>query len=282
MITQAPSHAPVTRAIARVTGLYRYPVKGLSPERLEIVDLEADRGFPLDRIYALARHGGLFEPGSTQGLPKYEFHMLAKDARLAALQTAIAADGETLVVAVRGHEVLRSNLSTAAGRAAAQSFFARVLDCAPGREPLIARVPGRRFTDAAPAGDLGMNAVSLINIASVRDVSERIGIDLDPLRFRANIYVDDLAAFAEQDLIGARLQIGETRFEVLSPTPRCAATEVDPTTGRRNARVPKLMMQHYGHSVLGVYLRVASAGRLRTADAVSIDDDHSYAPGPHA
>ena len=42
--------------------LYRYPVKGLSPEKLSSVQLTEGMGFPLDRRYALLRAEAAFDP----------------------------------------------------------------------------------------------------------------------------------------------------------------------------------------------------------------------------
>lgn len=39
----------------RIDSLYRYPVKGLSPERLETITVRVGVGFPLDCKYALLR-----------------------------------------------------------------------------------------------------------------------------------------------------------------------------------------------------------------------------------
>ena len=44
----------MTDAPSRVAALYRYPVKGLSPEALESVDLAPSHGFPDDRRFAVA------------------------------------------------------------------------------------------------------------------------------------------------------------------------------------------------------------------------------------
>lgn len=262
--------ASTGRLTATVTGLYRYPVKGLTPERLESVAIAAGRGIPLDRIYALARPDGRYRPEVPEALPKAEYFMLAKNERLAGVQARLDDDARTLTVEVGDHRVLRADLGTDPGRAQAAEFFGRMLDCDPDSPPVIARQRGRRFTDAAPAGDLGMHAISAISLASLRDVEERIGAALDPLRFRANLYWDGMPAFAEKDLVGQVVVVGGMRFAVIAETPRCAATEVDPATGRRDVKVPRLMQQHYGHSTLGVYLQALDDGILSAGDGVEV------------
>ena len=71
----------------RVDALYRYPVKGLSPEPLDTVTLTAGAGVPLDRALGFLRHETEYDVAAPRPMPKTNFHMLAKDAALARLRT---------------------------------------------------------------------------------------------------------------------------------------------------------------------------------------------------
>jgi len=44
-----------------IHGLFRYPIKGLSPEALSQVHVDAGETIPGDRQFALARAAGLFD-----------------------------------------------------------------------------------------------------------------------------------------------------------------------------------------------------------------------------
>ena len=81
--------------------------------------------------------------------------------------------------------------------------------------------------------DYPHKVVSLINTATVAAMSREFGQELDPLRFRGNVYVDGLPAWAEFDFLGAGLTIGDIRFEVVKRIQRCAATDVNPRTAER-------------------------------------------------
>ena len=70
-----------------VAALYRYPVKGLSPERLDRITLAPGEGLPQDRRFALARPETRFDPERPEWLPKTNFVMLMRDAKLARLRT---------------------------------------------------------------------------------------------------------------------------------------------------------------------------------------------------
>jgi GntR family transcriptional regulator / MocR family aminotransferase len=50
-----------------VTGLYRYPIKGLSPQPIATVRVEAGKPFPFDRVFALARPGWRWRRRSRNG-----------------------------------------------------------------------------------------------------------------------------------------------------------------------------------------------------------------------
>jgi uncharacterized protein YcbX len=70
-----------------ITNLYRYPIKGLSPEALPHVSLQAGKEITLDRHFALAHGTTEFNPDAPQHLHKTHFLMLMKNERLAALHT---------------------------------------------------------------------------------------------------------------------------------------------------------------------------------------------------
>ncbi|MBP2324763.1 uncharacterized protein YcbX [Kibdelosporangium banguiense] len=243
-----------------VRELFVYPVKGLSAQPLDRVVLRPGRGFPNDRMFALARPDGRYRPGTRAGLPKQEFFALVSDHRFAALDTHLDTETDVLTARVAGHDVLKADLSTQEGRDDAVRFFTRVLDLPVGVAPLLARESGRRFTDAAAAGDGPMDWISLINLASVRDLESRTGTVVDPIRFRANVYVDGLPAWSELDTIGQELDLGGVRVQAVRRTKRCAATEVNPVTGCRDLPVCTMIDRTYGHQFMGIYLEVRTAG----------------------
>jgi hypothetical protein len=112
--------------------------------------------------------------------------------------------------------------------------------------------------------------VSLINLATVREIAGKLGREaLDPLRFRANLYVDDLDPWAELSWVGKELVAGEVRFACAERIDRCAATNVDPATGARDLNIPLALRQSYSHIDCGVLLGVARGGRLETGQSIA-------------
>jgi uncharacterized protein YcbX len=50
---------------------------------------------------------------------------------------------------------------------------------------------------------------------------------------------------------------------------RCAATEVDPTTGIRDLAVPRTLLDNYGHADCGVYAEVIEGGPIAVGDSIA-------------
>ena len=76
---------------------------------------------------------------------------------------------------------VESDLSTQTGRRAAEDFMVDYLGSGSGARPHVAVSPGHNFSD------LDAIVISLVNLASVQDLSRTVGTDLDPLGFRANV-----------------------------------------------------------------------------------------------
>lgn len=246
----------------RIASLYRYPVKGLSPERLENAELTAGGYFPGDRLFAIENGPCGFDPAAPEHKPKIVYLMLMRHERLATLRSHYHDSSGELSIAQDGMEVLRAATATLEGRAAITAFFESFMpEALRGRPELLAAPEGYRFTDSRSG------FLSIINLASVTDLSERIGTTLDPLRFRGNVMVEELPAWAENDLVGRELTTaGGVRLQVIKRIERCAATNVDPETGARDQQIPKALMTHYGHVDCGIYCRVLSGGPLLPGD----------------
>ncbi len=251
----------------RIASLHRYPVKGLSPERISRADLAEGAYFPGDRLFAIENGPSGFDPAAPAHQPKVKFLMLMKNEALARLRTRyLDATGE-LVIEEGGREAARGNLATPAGRVAIEAFFRRSL---PGElrgpQKVLTAPEGHRFTDSRSG------YVSLINLASVAALEGVVGAPLDPLRFRGNLHLDGLAPWAEFDLVGRVLAgPGGVRLKVTKRIERCAATNVDPGTGLRDLAIPKALMRAYGHFDCGVYAQVLAGGALAEGEHLAVE-----------
>jgi hypothetical protein len=253
--------------MARIARIYRYPIKGLSAEPLHAVELAAGEGLPLDRKFALARPDAPFDPERPAWLPKNRFLMLMTDERLATLRVAYDDAAGRLMIDQGGERVLDADLRTSAGRAAVEQFFQAFMGAELSGRPRLVSAPGHMFTDNPT------KYVSLINLASVAELERRLGQRVDPLRFRANLYVEDLPPWAEFDWLGRQLGAGDARFHVAERIDRCAATNVDPKSGVRDLNLPVTLRHTYGHIDCGVLLRVERGATVRLGQTLAPGDD---------
>jgi uncharacterized protein YcbX len=245
-----------------VAALYRYPVKGLSADPLPSVVLTAGEAIPLDRAYAIANGRTPFDPAAPRTIPKAFFLMLMNNAGLAELRARFDPADHRLTLEKDGATVAAGRLDTEAGREAIEDYLNRAF--ATERRGLlqIVSAPGHSFSDTAK------KVVSLINLATVRAIEGVVGVPVHPLRFRGNLYVEGLPAWAEFDWVGKRITAGGVALEALERIDRCAATNVDPETGRRDLAIPDALRRGYGHIDCGIYLRVIAGGTLAVGDEI--------------
>jgi uncharacterized protein YcbX len=240
--------------MATVESIYRYPVKGLSPERLAHVRLDPGQTLPADRIYAIENGPSGFDPAAPAHVSKTRFLMLMFNERLAALDTRYDEATHTLVIRGEGRELARGDLSTKEGRLAIEAFFRRFMPAELRGAPKVLQADGHSFSNVAP------KVISIINLASVTALEAVVGVPLHPLRFRGNVYVEGWPAWHEFDLVGQEIAIGGARLRVAKRILRCAATDVEPGTGVRDLNIPATLMKTYGHADCGIYTEVIAGG----------------------
>ncbi len=247
-----------------IVSLFRYPVKGLSAQVLPGVQLKAGETVPFDRAYAIENGPGRFDPENPRYLPKVNFLMLMRNERLAALKTEFEPESATLTVFRDGKQVARGQLSSKLGRQMLEQFFAAYMKDDLKGPPRIVSAPGHSFSDVAE------KCLHLVNLATVHDLSRTVGMTLDPLRFRANIYFDGAEPWEEKRWIGQVLKIGAASLKVFKETVRCDATNVNPATAQRDTAIPPTLQRTYGDSCVGIYAKVIADGEIRPGDVLTL------------
>lgn len=253
---------------ATVRHLITYPIKGLSGQALDQVELTKARGFPFDRSFAFARNGSGIDPENPRPMPKSRFHVLAKDADLAKLQTNFDANSKTLSVQ-QGETSLVFDCSTTDGMNQAGKFIASAVGLPFEEAPGFIDGGDIHFTDVCVTSPQYMHAVSIINLASVRAFGEVIGREVDPNRFRGNLLIDGWEPFKELESLDKEVTFGGAKLRILKRIRRCPATQVNLETAQRDLDVPALLDDNYGHSDMGVYAEVIEGGTVTINDAIS-------------
>ncbi|QEW03882.1 MOSC domain-containing protein [Microbacterium lushaniae] len=261
-----------------VTALYRYPVKGFTPERRDELIVQADGRVAGDRVLAF-RFAAASEPEMRDGReywPKDRGLSLMEFPSLARLR--LEYDHVELRVRLSaGERVVADAGLDAAGRReleeAVTSFLAETPDARrlAGDGILPLRLVGdgmiSRFQDR-PRG-----LVSLHGTASVAAVDAAVPAPVDDRRFRSNIVIDGTAPWEELDWAG-HVRIGEVGFEVQRPIGRCAAIMANPDTGERDARLLRILTTDFDQAepTLGILLLpLDGGGAVRVGDAITFD-----------
>ena len=254
----------------RIAALYRYPVKGLSAERMPHVALLPGECLPQDRRFAIALAATPFDPARPEWLPKTNFAMLMRDEALAELQTCFDAEGGILTIVCHGRTVFQAQITDPAGRDRAAQFFGEFLGGRLQGPPRLVEALGHTFSDARrKPNSTTYKYVSLVNLASISALEEVVERHVDPIRFRANVYFEGLPAWRELDWVGAVIAAGGAQLRVVSAISRCAATHVNPATATRDLDIVGSLKRAFGHINMGVYAEVISGGEIAEGDALA-------------
>ncbi len=246
-----------------ITSIYRYPVKGLSPDPLEHAQLTPGRTLAGDRRFALALASTRFDGHAPEWQPKSAFLTLVKHNKLAALETRFDESDNELTVLRNGKQVARGKLTDPIGRAMIEDFFAAYMGSdALGKPRLADAGEDIVFTDQKD------KLISIINLASVRDLERITGKEIAPLRFRANIYLDGIAPWSEFSWIGKDIASGDVTLSVCDRTDRCGAVNVNPENGDRDENLLKALQAGFGHTDMGVFVHVTEGGDISIGDSI--------------
>lgn len=243
---------------ATLAQIWRHPIKGIGTEELARVAVSADQPLPMDRAWAVLEDGGDAAPGWRACR---NFLRGAKGPSLMAISAETAAQHVTLTHPDKAP--IRVHLE----EGPAPDLFSWLSDIYPEdrRAPTtMVKAPSIGMADAPFA------SISVLNLASLRALSQKAGHNLDTRRFRGNLWLDGLAPWEEFDLVGKTLVIGAAELEVVEPIGRCRATEANPETGQRDTPTLQLLQDGWGHTEFGVYAKVTVGGDIAVGDSVSV------------
>lgn len=248
--------------------IYRYPFKGFSGQQIASTDLEPGRGIAHDRRYAITN--GTVNSGEWAG-PRNFFINAVNDGMQKFTIDYREQDHFVRLQNTAGIE-LAIDLNDPASIDQSNAMLAEFM------QPVgvAGDLPPPQIVERQ--GDTGYwdytdTPISLINLATVERVAERIGQTVNPERFRGNLLISGLPAWQEFDLLGRKIIVGDAELEVIRPINRCPATSVDPGTGDRNIDMPSAFQDHFGHVYCGMYAKVVKSGAIRELSPISIAGD---------
>lgn len=242
--------------MADLVHIRRHPIKGIGSEALDQATLSAEGAVHGDRAWALLNA----EAEDTDAWqPRRNFLQVASGPDLAQIEARSAADTVTLTHPKAGEVTL----SPATDGPALADWIAPIWPAdRPGPARLV-RAPGHGMTDMPDP------FVSLGNLASLRALSQRAGLELDLRRFRINLWVDGLDPWHEHEWVGQTLTLGSVTLTVDQRIARCRAPEANPATGHRDANVLNLLGAAGQDRDFGLYLRVVDGGVVQLGDTLT-------------
>lgn len=246
----------------RLKQIFRYPIKGLSPESLDTIVLKEGAGMPFDRYFAIAHGNSKFDFNHPQWIQRRNFVVVAHSPRLAAAESHYDSEKSLLTIKHSGQITLRVDLADESADELINKFFSEFIgDYQPGPYR-IAKVPGMSLTDSPD------QAVSLMNLGSLRQLGSILGKSLDLQRFRGNLWFESNSPWIEFDWIGKEIRLGDIRLEVIERLERCAAINASPETGERDIDGLRVLKNHFGHRDFGILARVKKGGSITVGDAI--------------
>ena len=261
--------------MSTVVALYRYPVKGFTPEACNTLTALSEGRIAGDRVLAF-RFANSHLPNAAWGR-KHECAVLMNTPGLARLDVRfdhraqrlrISLDGAVLADATLDHGG-RTRLSAAIEHYVL-ALSENPLSSHPQRRPL--KLVGDGSTPRYQDNEGGQ--ATLHSRESLAAVAAAAGNpDLSEIRFRSNIVIEGLNAWEEQGWLGRAIRIGRVEFDVVIHKTRCLATHANPRTGRRDLPVMPVLMSAFPQKeptfAIGMVTRGAG-GEVRVGDEVSL------------
>ncbi len=261
------------KQIAKISTLYRYPVKSMAGEQVQAL-LLTSRGVADDRLFAFESIGA--PAGMLRLTGQERRHMLR-------YRPHLLPSGEVEVLTPTG-ELLPVD---------SRELLSHLQTHIPGASAISLTHATTPQTDVRP-----LSLISLATIASLERAlaGEPEGSHLDPRRFRANFYIDfehnwldqercetsslpelvysNEGVFPEDRLTGRCLRLGETaRILIRERDPRCRFITYDPELPHLAVPLHSLMKlldrQHQGRA--GVYASVLTPGPVQTCDPIWLE-----------
>lgn len=243
---------------ASLAVIWRHPVKAIGREALDAVTLEAGGWLPFDRLWAVAHERARLGGGGWEN--KVNFLRGVTDPALMAATCAL--DEATGDITMDHPTAGQVTFNPESGPDAFLDWVRGIWSADLPKPTGIYRAADAHLTDAPEPW------IAIAALSSNRALSQRMGQELSPDRWRANLWLEGTPPWAEKEWVGKTLTIGEVELRVTCEITRCKATMANPETGRRDADT-LAALDALGHQEFGVFAEVVRGGKIRTGDPVA-------------
>ena len=261
----------------RVVALYRYPLKGFTPEECEVLTVLGEGQIAGDRVLGL-RFANSAVPDDVWS-KKYDFVGLVNTPGLTRLHLRFDHKGLRLCISLEGAVLVDEAIDNNGRKriaAAVEEYMLKLdpnpLSGYPERLPL--RVVGDGVAPRYHNTEGGQ--VTLHSRESLAAVAAAIGDpSLSERRFRSNIAIEGLEAWEEQSWLRRKVRIGQVNFDVVKPKVRCLVTHANPETGEWDLPILTTLVSAFGQEkpTFGIAMVTSGAGgQIHVGDDVSLAD----------
>lgn len=247
----------------QVTALWRHPIKSHGREALERVTLTQGKTMPWDRTWAVTHEDTKFDAANPEWAHCRNFMLGARTPKLAGIWAHL--DEASRQVTLR-HVDLPDIIFSPDNPDDTARFLAWVAPLCPEERVApanIISVTGRGMTDSP------FPSISIMNVASHVAVQGALDTPLETERWRGNIWLNGLDAWAEHDWLGRNIRIGDATLRVRERIKRCTVTNTNPQTGVRDTATLDALNGTFGHQDFGVYAEVIDGGEI-TLDSQAV------------
>jgi uncharacterized protein YcbX len=225
----------------RVVSLWRYPVKSMTGERVDHLDID-QRGCVGDRSWSVRTAANKI--GSGKNTRRFAAVRGLLDLR------AAEHDGRVAVTFPDGSTCWADDADAA-------DRLSRYL----GQPVTLAEETSVSHFDDGP--------ISLISRESIAAVTAERGQEVDPARFRANVVLAAPAPFVEDTWVGQRLEIGTAAVTVAMTSPRCVMVDME-TADLPEQHGNLTAIGRINSACLGVIATVVTPGRISLGDTLTV------------
>ena len=254
--------------MAKVSSVHFCPIKSLSFQSKETLIIKKDVGIEEDRIFAFSR--GLNELDAKQiekdPSDRELIHFLTLKNSPVLNKYDFKYENEVISILKHNKEIISSLIEEK------ENLSKKLIELEPDLPNPTYLLKNELFPFYDTTNNSSVsNTISLINLNSIKDFSEKINKDIEFKRFRGNIYIKDLKALEERNWINKVISINNTKFKVLKNIPRCSATNLKINSNEADINLPNMLKKTYGHIDMGIYLAPLNNGQIKVGDSISFN-----------
>lgn len=247
-----------------VEHIFCHPIKGVGRTALDFVQLVAGQTLLHDRIYAVTHEASKFDPDTPAWVHCGNFIRGAKAPELQAISITQFAAGDMMVLKHPDHAPFRFNPENVDEHAGFIAWVSQFVPDNRAQPAAFIKAPAQGMTDNKNP------YISILNLASLTELSEKSGQPMAPERFRGNIWLDGVDAWEERSWIGKTMRVGMAHVVIREQITRCMATTVDPLTGKQDVPTLDILENNWGHTDFGIYAEVIKTGPVDQYDGAHI------------